>query len=125
MRGDLRLGNWRFRSVCIEASSGYRICRRFVQSIGKRRQCRYGAHDNVALAWFEFWAPWHPGIDAVDNRAAALAHYESIGIEVPDFEARMLACLLHIGLGHQGYNAWAGDVDVLHAITKRMLSFAG
>ena len=58
------------------------------------------------LAWLTFWAPWYPGFAAVDVRAAARRHYDTIDLDVPDFDTRMLCYELHIGLAHLGYHAW-------------------
>jgi hygromycin-B 4-O-kinase len=72
------------------------------------------------VAWLEFWAPWHPGLAAVGIREAARRHYEAIGLDVPDFERRMLACAIHIGLDHLAYNAFTGDDRALAAVTDRL-----
>jgi hygromycin-B 4-O-kinase len=57
------------------------------------------------LAWFTFWAPWCPGIEAIDLRSEALRHFETIGLDVPDFDARLRAYEVHIGLAGQAYQA--------------------
>ena len=40
------------------------------------------------LAWLTFWAPWYPGLDALDLRAEALAHYADIGLVVDETSTR-------------------------------------
>lgn len=75
------------------------------------------------VAWLEFWSPWHPALAAIDIRARALTHYASIGLDVPDFEMRLRACLLHIGLDHQAWTAHTGDVDGLVKVTERTSSY--
>ncbi len=71
------------------------------------------------LAWLEFWAPWHPGLAAVDIRARALEHFRSEGISLPHFEARLRCYELHIGAEHLAYNAFTGDLDELEACGRR------
>jgi len=74
------------------------------------------------LAWLEIWAPWHPPIEACEIRDRAVAHWTTVGLEVPDLEPRMRACLLHIALVHLAYNAWTGDHEALLAVDRRMAS---
>ncbi len=75
------------------------------------------------LATFVFWAPWHPAIEHLDVAAAAQDHYADMGLEVPNFDARLRCCALHIGLVHLGYNAYLGDLDALRMTEARMLQF--
>lgn len=62
------------------------------------------------LAWFDFWAPWHPNLDA---RPLFRATGESVDSD------RYLACLLHIGVDHLGYHALIGDGRALEATAAR------
>jgi hygromycin-B 4-O-kinase len=57
------------------------------------------------LAWLTFWAPWYPGLAAIDLRTEALRHFETIGLDVPEFDARLHAYEVHIGLAGQAYQA--------------------
>ena len=41
------------------------------------------------LARLIFWAPWYPGLTAIDLRNEALRHFRTIGLEVPEFDARL------------------------------------
>lgn len=75
------------------------------------------------IAWLEFWSPWHPALAAIDIRARALTHYASIGLDVTDFDERLRACLIHIGLDHQAYCAFTGDVGNLIRITEQTTSY--
>jgi len=75
------------------------------------------------VAWLEFWAPWHPALAATDIRAEARRHYTAIGLDVPDFDARLRCCLIHIGLDHQAYCAYTGQRDELQAVTERTLTY--
>ena len=58
------------------------------------------------IAWFTFWAPWHPGLAATDMRAAALDHYAATGVDVENFDARIRCYELHIGVHHLAYNSF-------------------
>ena len=60
------------------------------------------------LAWFCFWSPWYTAWQGIDFRQEALRHYATIGLDVPHFEERLLACEIHIGLGGQAYQAYKG-----------------
>ena len=74
------------------------------------------------LAWLTFWSPWHPELRDIDLRSRALAHYDAIGLAVPDFERRMRCCELHIGLAAQAYNAFTGRWDELVSSGRRTLT---
>jgi hygromycin-B 4-O-kinase len=79
----------------------------------------YGDH-LYDLAWFEFWAPWHPELDSSLLRSALEAHWQSIGYVLPNKTERLMACYLHIGLDHLAYNAHLGDWATLGATAERM-----
>lgn len=79
----------------------------------------YGDH-LYDLAWFEFWAPWHPQLDVPYLRSELERQWRAVGY-VPDNQAaRLLACYLHIGLDHLAYNAYLGDWSTLAATAERM-----
>jgi hypothetical protein len=71
------------------------------------------------LAWLSFFAPWFRGLDAVDVRGSALAHFEDIGLAVPGFDARMRCYEAHVGLASQAYQALIGDWDELARTARR------
>jgi hygromycin-B 4-O-kinase len=71
------------------------------------------------LAWLSFFAPWFPGLDAVDVRGSALAHFANIGLAVPDFDARMRCYEAHVGLASQAYQALIDDWDELARTARR------
>jgi len=71
------------------------------------------------VAWLTFWAPWYPGLAAMDVRAEVRRHYDTIGLDVPDFDARMHCYELHIGLAHLGYHAWRREWDDLEVTARR------
>jgi hygromycin-B 4-O-kinase len=75
------------------------------------------------VAWLEFWSPWHPSIAATDIRTEARRHYASIGLDVEDLDARLRCYLIHIGLDHQAYCAFTGQLDDLVAVTERTLAY--
>jgi hygromycin-B 4-O-kinase len=60
------------------------------------------------VAWFTFWAPWHPGLAAVDIRSAVLDHYDASRLVVENFEERLACYEIHIGLIHLAYNTFVG-----------------
>lgn len=71
------------------------------------------------VAWIGFWSPWHPNLAAVDIVEAARAH--SVGGSLggaDDFDRRVAACQLHIGLDHLAYNAFAGRGDDLRQVAQ-------
>jgi hygromycin-B 4-O-kinase len=61
------------------------------------------------LAWFEFWAPWHPGIDPAPLRDLFMTRAQSLDVGPDAFDRRLHACLLAIGIDHLTYCAWAGE----------------
>jgi hygromycin-B 4-O-kinase len=77
------------------------------------------------LATLVFWSPWHMAIGASDPLGRAKAHYASIGLDVPDLDARLRCCSLHIGLEHLGYNAFLGDIEALRRVEARLDDFLG
>jgi len=74
------------------------------------------------LAWFCFWQPWYPAWRGIDFRGEALKHYAAVGLDVPMFDERLLACELHIALGGMAYQAFAGHWDDLQSTAERTLS---
>lgn len=76
------------------------------------------------LANFVIWAPIHEPVKGIDWQAEAIAHYEAIGLEIPDFEKRLKACMLHHGLGSLSYYGFTKDWTHLEPIAKRTLDIA-
>ncbi|HXY93444.1 MAG TPA: phosphotransferase [Acidimicrobiia bacterium] len=72
------------------------------------------------LAWLTFWAPWYPGLAAVDLRAAARQHYDVIGLDVPALDARVRCYEVRIGLSGQAYQAFVGEWDEFDATARRV-----
>ena len=71
------------------------------------------------VAWLSFFAPWFPGLDAVDVRGSVLAHYDGLALAVPDFDARVRCYEAHVGLASQAYQALIGDWDELERTARR------
>ncbi len=80
---------------------------------------RYGDH-LYDLAWFEFWAPWHPNLDVALLRTALQQRWYAVGYTPIAMSERLAACYLHIGLDHLAYNAHRGDWETLAATAARM-----
>ena len=72
------------------------------------------------LAWFTFWAPWQPSMQGIDWRGQALEHYAAIGLEVPNFEERLQACELHIGLDSVIYCTHIGRMEQAEQVMQQM-----
>jgi hygromycin-B 4-O-kinase len=77
------------------------------------------------VAWLCFWQPWYPAWRTIDFRAEALRHYQSIGLDVPRFEDRLLAYQIYIGLAGQAYQAYKGYLVDLEATARHTLVVAG
>ncbi len=85
---------------------------------------RIQARDFVyELATFVFWSPWHATFESSDMVAMALDHYSDMGLAVPNFDARLRCCALHIGLVHMAYNVLLGDLETLRLTEERMAQF--
>lgn len=78
--------------------------------------CRRWGDHLYELAWFEFWAPWHPNINVEMLRVELIRRWG----EVPDAD-RLSACRAHIGLDHLVYNASIGESGA--AVVDRLHSF--
>ncbi|MFN8521624.1 MAG: aminoglycoside phosphotransferase family protein [Chloroflexota bacterium] len=77
------------------------------------------------LAWLVFWQPWFPAWGTVEILGAARRHHEQIGLVVREMDARLEACMLHIGLDGQAYAAWAGREEDAVAIARRTVGLVG
>lgn len=84
-------------------------------------QCAmYGDH-LYDLAWFTFWAPWHPGVAAVDLRRQATERWRAAGVDLTDLDLRLRCYELRIGITHLIYNAWRHDHTNLEGTAHRTL----
>ena len=59
------------------------------------------------LAWFTFWAPWHPGLAALDLRSTFEDHLVAAEFDCTDLAERLRGYELHIALTHLAYCAFA------------------
>ncbi len=80
---------------------------------------RFGDH-LYDLAWFNFWAPWFPELDMQFLWLEMEKRWREVGYVPQDKNSRLLACYLHIGLDHLGYNAYLGDLAALSLTAERM-----
>jgi hygromycin-B 4-O-kinase len=71
------------------------------------------------VAWLAFFAPWYPGLDAVDVRRSVREHHDLLGLSVPDFDDRMRCYETHIGLASQAYQALIGNWEQLDRTARR------
>ncbi len=84
----------------------------------------YGDH-LYDLAWFEFWAPWHPQLNVASLRSALEQRWLEKGYAPENKDARLLASYLHIGLERLAYHAYLENWETLAAIADRMRALAG
>lgn len=88
-------------------------------------QCAlYGDH-LFELAWFTFWAPWHPGIAAAGLRDRALERWQGAGVDLAGADLRLRCYEVRIGVSHLIYNAWRRDAVNLEATARRTLAVLG
>jgi len=73
------------------------------------------------VAWFTFWVPWYPALDALDLRRVFLNHYRVMDLEVENFDQRLACYELHIGLEHIAYTAFTGRKKDQQDIARRTL----
>lgn len=72
------------------------------------------------LAWFEFWAPWHPELNVGLLRRALVDRWRAAGVDPLQNPDRLRACLLHIGLDHIVYNLLHGTAEDLRTTMERL-----
>jgi aminoglycoside phosphotransferase (APT) family kinase protein len=72
-------------------------------------------------AWCTFWAPWHPGIAAVDvwRRVLTDPTLTADPAALADAAVRHHCYELHIGATHLAWMAWTGDDDGLRQVAAR------
>ena len=76
------------------------------------------------LANFTFWAPLQPVIKEIDLATQANQYFREKGIEIDNFDERLRACELHIGLAGMAWNAYAKNWKELQATTSRTKDLA-
>jgi aminoglycoside phosphotransferase (APT) family kinase protein len=76
------------------------------------------------LAWFSFWAPFHPAglahADVVGVARAHLAGQDDPDLDLSGFDERLRTYEIHIGLTHLAYHAFTGEADDLAAVARRL-----
>jgi hygromycin-B 4-O-kinase len=76
------------------------------------------------IAWLTFWQPWYPAWRDVDIARFAREHYSAIGLDVPDFEARLRCYELAIGLDGMAYQAFTRRWRDLDDTARRVVALA-
>lgn len=71
------------------------------------------------IACLTFWEPWYPALAALDLRRAVREHCQALGVDVEQFEERLTAYELHVGLEHIGYNTFRGADDDRRDVARR------
>jgi hygromycin-B 4-O-kinase len=72
------------------------------------------------LAWFTFWAPWFPAMQGIDWRELSRRYYAERGIAIPDFDRRLAAYELHIGLDSLAYCAFIERWGMVEVVLQQM-----
>jgi hygromycin-B 4-O-kinase len=70
------------------------------------------------IAWLTFWSPWHPAIQSLSLRQTVPKYYAEFGLEVDNFEKRLSAYELQIGLEHIAYCAFSDRPNDLEEVTR-------
>lgn len=76
------------------------------------------------LAQLVFWGPLYEPIKGIDWETLAKAHYQEIGLEIPDFERRLQCCLINMGLDAQTYYGFKRNWEWLKLVVDRTLEIA-
>ena len=71
------------------------------------------------VAWCSLWAPWHPGIEALDLLDRTLVAPDLTSADLVDAETRHTVYMLDIAAQHLGWNAWRGDEAILRDVMAR------
>lgn len=72
------------------------------------------------VALLHFYTPWFPAMAEINWAMEAKAHYERIGLSVPEFEDRLKCYGIHIGLVGMTYSAFTDDLQELGAHSRRL-----
>lgn len=76
------------------------------------------------LAKLVFYQPWYPAWATIDFVGEARAHYDAIGLAVPDFIERLACYCLRIGLADMAYSAYRERWDQVQSKARRVLEIA-
>jgi len=77
------------------------------------------------IAKLVFYQPWYPAWRGIDFAAEARAHYDGIGLDVPNFAERLACYALRIGLTDMAYSAWRKRWEQVEWKARRMSELAG
>lgn len=87
-------------------------------------QCAMFGDHLYDLAWLMFWAPWHPGLAAIDWLGRGIEHFRTSGSDLSDADIRLRCYQAHIGLRHLVYNTGRDRAD-LEATARRTVEVLG
>jgi hygromycin-B 4-O-kinase len=76
------------------------------------------------IANLVFYRPWFPAWRNIDFAAEARAHYDAIGLAVPNFAERISCYCLRIALDGVAYSAFRKRWDEVHLRARRALEIA-
>jgi aminoglycoside phosphotransferase (APT) family kinase protein len=71
------------------------------------------------VAWCTFWAPWHPGIAAIDLWNRTITSPTFAPDALVDAAVRHHCYELQIGATHLAWSAWTGDHQTLRHVARR------
>jgi hygromycin-B 4-O-kinase len=72
------------------------------------------------LAWFTFWGDWVKPMRGIDWRSIARGYYPERGVEIPDYDRRLDAYELHIGLDSVVYCAFTENWQMAEQVLRQM-----
>ena len=87
-------------------------------------QCSLFGDSLYDIAWFTFYAPWYPQLEAVQLCQKAIAHFESIATNTLNLKTRLLCYHLHIGLGSIAYNTFKKDWKAAQEVAEYTLKIS-
>lgn len=76
------------------------------------------------VAWFANYWWYYPAWHGIDFLAEYRRHAASIGLDLPQFEERILACRLRIGLDDQAYNTYMRRWDDVERCAEETVTLA-
>jgi len=76
------------------------------------------------IAKLVFYRPWRPDWGNIDFAAEARAHYDAIGLIVPQLADRLDCYCLRIGLADMAYSAYRGRWEQVDLKARRVLEIA-
>jgi hygromycin-B 4-O-kinase len=76
------------------------------------------------IAKLVFYRPWYSAWHNIDFLGEARAHYDAVGVDVPNFAERITCYALRIGLDDMGYSAFRKRWDEVARKSTRILEIA-